>query len=719
MRKSNFEIPLILIIFSAFLFTSGYSLDCSDPSSRLIRDLTIVEYWNKRHQEFFPVTYNNFLQGGYINMPSARMGEDGEIGVGYSSVPPYRCYNLRFQLTDILEVTGNYRVFVGIEDPILSPYGFGDLSDKGANIKLALFKAEDSNYRLPGLAVGLDDFMGTRSFKTRYIVATKVFLDYDFELSLGWGGQRIKGLFGGVVWLPFRKSGNPYLKDIAWVAEYDATDYKNPEAEKHPGGRDKKTGINIGLKYRIWDSWDFSLSWVRGTKLAFSASTFYNFGYTKGILPKYDDPLPYRAPINTQPLGTLRPEDVMVQDFVYAFKKQGFEILEIWLGFDDECNKVLTLKVINLNYREERLVREHFDYLLAFLTPSDIDKVRVLIDVEGCPVQEYRYTMEYLRSFGSKEMGKYELTILSPLCESQKISTCQSSCLFYKKRDWFDFCILPNTHTLFGGSKGKFKYGLGITLAFEGYLPYNVYYSLQLGYLILSDLHHVSDVDRLNPSQIINVRSDIVDYYKQRSITVQEAYLQKMWNLGKGFFTRCSVGWFEPEYGGVASEWLYYPVNNVWAVGVEGAVVKKREKHGIGFTNKIRKLDGFVPTYHHFLGSQYFLSVYYDCKLLNLDLKVSAGKFLANDYGVRYEVTRYFPSGLRLTFWYTRTNGHDRINGETYHDKGVAFSMPLDIFYPNSCRERWGYGMSAWLRDVGASAFTGQTLYPIIRSERE
>jgi hypothetical protein len=147
--------------------------------------------------------------------------------------------------------------------------------------------------------------------------------------------------------------------------------------------------------------------------------------------------------------------------------------------------------------------------------------------------------------------------------------------------------------------------------------------------------------------------------------------------------------------------------------------VKKRTVKGIGFTNKIRKLDGFTPTFRSFLGKQYFLNFYYDWKEANFDFKISLGKFLANDYGVRYEVSRYYPSGLRLSFWYTWTNGRDKINGQTYYDKGVAISMPLDIFYTYSSRTRWGYGMSAWLRDVGVKAYTGRDLYEMINEQRQ
>ena len=175
-----------------------------------------------------------------------------------------------------------------------------------------------------------------------------------------------------------------------------------------------------------------------------------------------------------------------------------------------------------------------------------------------------------------------------------------------------------------------------------------MFYTISLGYFIFNDIKHVRDVDSLNPSQIINVRTDIVNYFKPGTLTVDEAYLEKIWNWGRGWYTRLSLGLFEIEYGGVAGEWLYYPVNSNWAIGMTFALLKKRTPDGVNFTDRARILHGFEPHYVKFIGTQYFLNLYYDWRCVELEFKVSIGKFLANDYGVRTEISRYFPSGLHL-----------------------------------------------------------------------
>ena len=128
--------------------------------------------------------------------------------------------------------------------------------------------------------------MGTRNFKSHYLVATKVFLEEDLELTLGYGWQRIRGFFGGALWIPFRQSHLACLSPLALAAEYDATPYHREEIEKHPKGRVKKSPINFGVKYKLWEFMDLSVSYVRGCKVAASASMTYNFGHTTDSSPK-------------------------------------------------------------------------------------------------------------------------------------------------------------------------------------------------------------------------------------------------------------------------------------------------------------------------------------------------------------------------------------------------------------------------------------------------
>lgn len=650
-------------------------------------------------------------------MPSARVAGEGCLRVGFASASPYYNINLVSQPFSHLETALNYRIYRGVDDPILSPYGFGDFSDRGLSIKFALALPEDSDYLLPGIAIGCDDFIGTQGFNSTYIVATQVWPCFDLEASVGYGSKRINGWFGGTMWMPFRRWCMPWLKPLALCAEYDATHYENPEVERHPLGRTFKSRVNYGIKYRLWDMIDFNISSLKGQDIAWSISASVDLGAPLRVVPLLDDPLPYTSPVNIQPLGCLRTPSVLAQDIVYTFRHQGIEVWEIGL-YDNACGeKELRLWVSSCRWMYECDMYERLQELVLALTPHDIDVVVITVETEGMPIQEYRFRQEVLDMARCKDICRYELKILSPDLEAST-PCCENYDVLYKTaHPWYNLWIKPKTLYLFGSSQGKFKYGVGVSVGSDGFIADQLFYRFNLGYIAKSSLPK-STQDLLNPSQLPNVHTDILSYYANREITIDEFLLQKNWNLGCGWYSRCGGGYFSQFYGGVVGEFLYYPVGSPWAIGFEYAQLYKRNFKGLGFSSTIRKLDGRIPTYIPFDGKQYFLDCYYDWCEVNLDFRLSLGRFLAGDQGGRILVGRNYESGLRLFAWFTYTDGHDKINGSTYYDKGVGFEIPLDLFMTRSSCEKWSNTISAWLRDVGYRTDTGDGLYQLIHQKR-
>ena len=385
------------------------------------------------------------------------------------------------------------------------------------------------------------------------------------------------------------------------------------------------------MKYRIFNYLDFSSSYIRGEKFSFAVSAFYNFGYTPGLQCKRDDPLIYKPPKNGEPVGPLCPDDPLVQQVLGPFEEQCFQLDEAWLSEDCKGRQTLRLSITNPRYRYESDVRDRLNNLLAYTIPPEISNVIVVVDTQGFPAQEYHFSMDYVRLFKARQIGTYELHLLSPLEDVTFEDPCYDAQIYYRKLDLWNYDITPKYISFFGSSKGKYKYAVGVNLHLYGYLWNDIYYSLLLGYDFYKNLYNLKDTDKLNPSQLINVRTDIVNYLKQDGVTVDEAYLQKNWNMGKGWFSRVSLGIFEIEYGGFATEFLWYPSQSCWAFGIEGAVLGKRTYSGLGFTDKIRKLHGYHPTYQKFLGSQGFFNTYYHFNTIDMDIEINAGKFLAND----------------------------------------------------------------------------------------
>ncbi len=684
-------------------------------TSRLFNDLEIVEKVNLEINDRLPLVINYQLQGGYFTMPSARTFDAGTLGFGFAYTPPYHIWSLGFQFFDHLEATGNYWIYRGMLDGIFGHLGFGDSAERAANLKFILLRKEDGIHFLPDLALGWNDFIGTCRFKSFYVTATQEFLRWNLEATFGWGTGRIQGFYGGAAWTPFRQL-NGFFKDLTLVAEYDANNYKKHPHE-HLGGRTVKSRINAGLQWTLWDLIRLSGSTLRGEELAGSIALNYNLGASKGFLAKTKDPAPYTAPIDTQPIGLLRSREELAQELAYAFREQGLDLYNLYLVPGERDR--LWLKVVNVRYREEEEVRSRLESVLAALTPSNLEAVTAVTEADGVPIHEYRFRLEDLKRYREGRLGESEFRIIAPPKEVSSTPNSYDAALLYrrKKAIWL-LTFRPWFRSFLGSSRGKFKYEVGFALNPEGYLFDEIYYNLSGTYTAKSSTTDIEAQDFINPSRLINVRTDSILYNQSNSWHLDLAFLQKSWNMGQGWFSRLAVGYFEAAYAGIAIEALYYPVNVNWAIGFQTATLLKRSYNGLGFQHKIRKLTDNGPIHVPYTGFQYFIDFYYQYKPLALDFKASVGQFLARDKGIRIEGGRTFQSGLRVGLWYTLTNAEDQVNGSRYYDKGFSITMPLDLFLNKSSRTRIGYSMSAWLRDCGAVSATGKQLYPTLFWER-
>jgi hypothetical protein len=695
---------------------------CFKKNDSLFSDLELLNLSNLKFCDKPPLIYNHYGQAGYFAMPSARVRNDGDLSFGYSSVSPYNNLFIAFQPLSRLEATFAYRIFTGINDVHLSEYGFGDYADKGCNIKVNLLKPQDTDYILPGFALGWDDFLGSQMFSSKFIVMTQEWPQYNCEATIGYGIGRIQGLFGGIAISPFRKCDN-LLKGLTFVAEHDAVNYSDPVSEPHPEGRYQKFPVNYGIKY-TWDKYfQISISHLRGHILAVSSMCNFEIGSWDGFFPKVNDQKLYQAPIFIEPIGQDRTKEYLVEDLAYALDIQGFTLIRASLEPQKNLNPTLRLRVINRKYLYEPQVHKRLCYVLAFLTPANISEVIVVISSDSVLCQEYRFPRKALEYFACHEMTEIEMDIVTPIREVT-FPKCKPEIIYEKPEKAVDWGIKPRVSSYFGSSRGKFKFQADVAAFVEGFLWYDIYYKVLSSYSVYTTAGDLTNYDLLNPSLVLNVNSDRISYYQRRNIRIEQIYLQKSWTHGCGFHSRLGVGFFDIAMGGVTFEGIYYPVQSNFAIGLSGSLLWKRNYDDFGFMNKIRKYVGHgkyaTPTWvpYDYL-SQYFLDVYYRFKSMPISLKFTLGQFLAGDFGLRTEVTKYFPSGLRVYVWYTFTNGHDMLNGSTYHDKGVGFSMPLEIIFQESSKTRWGYAMSAWLRDVGYRSPTGKELYQVLYDERD
>ncbi|HEY5234901.1 MAG TPA: YjbH domain-containing protein, partial [Rhabdochlamydiaceae bacterium] len=340
-------------------------LSAEQDSSTLFRDLALVEEIDKNRADELPFFYNSSMMGGYLNMPSGRTPHEGVVGFGAARVHPYNIYGLNFQYFDRIELALNYRVYTGILDPVFGHEGFGDEAERIANCKFVFNLPSDGLADFPIFAIGAEDFIGTQRFNSEYILMTKDWINYNIEATLGWGRKRIKGFFGGVAWTPWRKTSVPVLKNISFLAEYDASDYEN-HIHEHPRGRKVSSHINAGVNYVLGDTLQLSLSSLRGRALSAMGSIRYPLGSSKGFISKTREPILYRSPVDTEPLGVVRPDRVFINELGFTLGQQGLDLYRVYLSPEGE----LWIKIINNMYREEPIVRERLQRVLAAITPS-------------------------------------------------------------------------------------------------------------------------------------------------------------------------------------------------------------------------------------------------------------------------------------------------------------------------------------------------------------
>lgn len=133
-------------------------------------------------------TQGDFGGIGLMQTPSARMADEGTLALHVSRTAPYRRLALVLQPFEWFE--GTYR-YTDIDTRLYGVTIAGDQSYKDKSFDFKIRLAKESSL-FPEIAAGARDIGGTGLFSGEYVVATKRWHDFDFNLGLGWGyvGQR-------------------------------------------------------------------------------------------------------------------------------------------------------------------------------------------------------------------------------------------------------------------------------------------------------------------------------------------------------------------------------------------------------------------------------------------------------------------------------------------------------------------------------------------------
>jgi len=645
---------------------------------------------------------------GLINMPDARFNPDGTLRFGMAYAQPYIDLSANATLLPWLETNLAVIRIDGIA-PLAGPEfqeGYGAYKDKNAGLKVRLI-AENGWW--PSVAIGAQDPFGTSLFPRRFAAATKTF--GDTQVTLGYGSQLINGAFGGVRYSP------SWLGSWSLVAEYDASDYQNfPFAgETNVAGRTR--GLSAAVEYRLgWMT--AAVSNQRGVA---GASAYISIPLDRQEwIPKNAEPEPYAKVIPRPTLEQWREDASYARRMYQALFRQDFKDVRIRL----ESNARLTLTLTNSRISQMSRAVGRAARTALLLAPLETTEIRVTYTANGLPVATYEFT-------DLRKLNRYfnGLLMRSELAESVAIRYADPSSYYEKeKTDVLAAVEEPIQAGVLYGDEGNFisyksqgvgldvfqvrptlsayingpnvfQYSLGVLTTYERELYERLFFNTGVNVILYEN---ITEALGTNNSTLPHVRSDFGEYAKGPPVRLDRLLLNRVYHPSERTYARLTGGWLEQMYGGVGGQWLYVAEGAPWAFDVSVDAVKQRDFDGwFGFLDY--QTVTALAAFHYRLPYQSTFTT-------------RAGRFLARDYGARFEISRRFRIGMELGAWYTVTNAVDSGVGSesNYRDKGVFVSIPFDALLPKDTRVSTGFSIAPWTRDVGQMLNSPVDLYRTI-----
>jgi hypothetical protein len=661
----------------------------------------------------FPVHAEPSLNGqtGLIYMPDARLDPDGTWRTGYSRAEPYRAVWTSLTWLPRLEGSLSFIEINGVPAfPGQPNTDYGDYKDKSFGAKFLLIE-EDGLW--PAVVLGGQDLFGTEVFSAGYVTLGKQLGDFDF--TLGYGTQRIDGGFGGLRFRP------RWLKGWGLVAEYDANDYSGDVGAATTGVDQRNKDVVGGIEYRY--GW-LGLQASYGHEEAGVNAYFVIPLQQKEFVPKIEEPEPY-VKITPRPrLDQWNDDPTHRRRMIQALLRQDFKNVSIATE-GERISAVLTnTRISDMSRAVGRAART-----IVLLAPIETREIRITYTVNDIAFATYTFTdVRRLQRYFNGQIGRPELaetvdvTYAKP--GSDDVASDKDDLLAAidaeRKSTFFDetegdiysyrvesstlsrFKISPRFGLYFNDPSGAFRYDTYLAASYDHYLGKRFFFNSAARVTLLED---VSDVTQASNSTLPHVRSDIAEYYDENGFKITRLMVNKFFHPGERVYARASAGIYELMFGGAGGQVLYHPAAERWAADLSVDWLKQRDFRGFfGFQDyeTVTALAAF----------------HYRMPFYGLTGTVRAGRFLAKDSGVRFEVKRRFRSGFEIGAWYTFTDGNDITTpgspSSPYYDKGVYGSIPLNAMLTRDTQSSAAFAIAPWTRDVGQMVSSPGELYNIV-----
>ncbi|WP_434634517.1 YjbH domain-containing protein [Vibrio sp. SCSIO 43086] len=661
---------------------------------------------------------------GLMQMPTARMSDEGEFNFSVTGSNEYLFYNVTLQVLPWLESTIRYTKVRDLPYSSSFPGVDNDYTDKGIDFKIRLM--QESQY-LPELSVGVRDFAGTGLFDAEFIAATKRYSNpnlgtFDFTLGMGWGylGTRdnvtnpfcklgdkfcersdefldsggttnferaFKGpaaLFGGV---EFQTLHTP----LRFKVEYDSNDYSTDYAVV---GADvdmtPHTPWNFGVLYRIGMA-DFRLSYERGDTLVAGLTLNTNFN----DMPSFwrDTPTPEVESNQPEELSDVDWERV-TEDLD---KIAGYQNTRIYV--DDNT---VTVVGEQKKYRDRTEAHEKAAAVLHNEMPDDIDTYAINERSRGLVGEQTIISKEKYRDFA-------QVNYINPKIEdaTEKASNKPSGESVYDGFERFDWGFAPKLVQTLGNAEDFYLFSVGLS----GNASYWLTDNLEIGGSLYWDWYNNYDkfiyVTPPDGTTVPRVRTMFRAYQNEHAVTMSNLQLTWFQEYSNTMDQQFYAGYLESMFAGVGTEFLYRPQGANWAIGADVNLISQRDPQSY-FGVYDEKWQN-VPEYGRPFqvidkGFTGFVSGYYYPQwefLQDLMIQVDVGQFLAGDVGTQINVSKQFKSGVIAGAFASFTDLSADEFGEGSFTKGFYLSIPFDIMTVKPSNNRANFSWQPLTRDGG------------------
>lgn len=651
-------------------------------------------------------------QSGLVSMPDARVAPDGTLRVGVSHADPYLTGWSSISFTPRLELSARLTRIddvPGFTNEFQDSYG--DYKDKTFDAKFILLEEGEI---FPSIAIGVQDFLGTRIFGAEYLAVSKRL--GDFDATLGFGRKRIDGVFGGVRYHP------PQYPGLSLVAEYDANDYTRDQGATSSGAAAYAKGAAYGVEYK-WGWLGTQLSWLHGEPgLNAWVSIPLN---EKEFIPKIDEPLPYTKVTPRPTAGQWLENPAHSQSLRAELESQDFRNVQLEFLRGNVLRANLTNTRISLMSRAVgRAART-----MLLLAPLETREIVITYTANDLPLATYSFfELNQLRRYFNGLITRRELAdyvaveYATPRREGSgadtakaledfdgetvpfKITQEEGEFIALKREDRLlnRIKILPKFSGYFNDPSGAFRYALRARALYDKRLAPGLFFN---GVADLTVLENVSKVSNPSNSTLPHVRTDIAEYERNGGLRLTRMMLNKYYQPAERIYTRASLGYYEEMFAGGGGQILYLPKGGRWAADFSLDILRQRDYEG-GFG----MLDYSTTTA---LGALHYRLPFYD-----MTATIRAGRFLAKDIGARFELKRRLRSGFEVGAWYTWTDGNDITTpgspDNPYHDKGIYISMPFNAMLTKDTQGRGNFAIAPWVRDVGQMVASPGDLFDLV-----